>query len=529
MGLEEQVRRVAAELRCPVCQNLSVADSPSEMAQQMRGVILEQLKEGKSPEQVRDYFVSKYGEWVLLAPTTKGFSLLVWILPFVALTGGILLVVFVVRRWVQRKSRYRPGQVDPALVQRVQQDVAAEKEWQVDPDIEGPRALLLREQARLYTELQELEFDYQAGKLSESDYRDLRQRYEIQAATVLNELDSSPARAASETRRSGAKGAAKSSTPTEPGKAPFRRTWVFAATGALLLLFGVTLGVLLSKSLRPRGSSQEGITGDFLTGTGPGGISARSGVETKGLESLLIQGRAAFDRQDYPQAINAFKKALAIDPNHPEAHSYMGLLLARAGHEDGALLAFDRALASNPDFPLALLGKGMVLYRGKGDFSGARQNLEKLVGLLPPGAQRDDIQKTIDELRSHQESPRKAEQPLAVSRRIQGTISVDPKLEAEVDRGDVLFIIARAANSEGGAPLAVKRVDRPTFPLSYFLGPENTMVPGRPFSGRVNVSARLDKDGNPMTKEKGSLSGQYKRNPVGIGSKKVDIVIDQAM
>ena len=71
VSLEEQTRLLAAELRCPVCQNLSVADSPSEMAIQMRELILEKLKNGESPEQIRGYFVSRYGEWILLAPTRQ--------------------------------------------------------------------------------------------------------------------------------------------------------------------------------------------------------------------------------------------------------------------------------------------------------------------------------------------------------------------------------------------------------------------------------------------------------------------------
>src|SRR5262245_37713066 len=57
--LDEQARQIAGELRCPVCQNLSVADSPSELAQQMRAVIVLQLKEGKTPEQIKAFFVSK--------------------------------------------------------------------------------------------------------------------------------------------------------------------------------------------------------------------------------------------------------------------------------------------------------------------------------------------------------------------------------------------------------------------------------------------------------------------------------------
>ena len=527
--LEEQARRIAAELRCPVCQNLSVADSPSEMAQQMRALIREQLKEGKSPQQIMDYFTSKYGEWILLSPTTEGFNLLVWILPFIALTGGILLVVLVARRWVQRKSGYRQGEVDPALIQRVQQDIAADKVWEIDPDIEGPRAHLIHEQARRYTELQELEFDYQKGRISDADYRDLRPRYEAQAANVLRELDSSSALAMTETQSRGAKRQTKYAGPAQTGKALSRRGWVFAAIGAFLLVFGVTLGVFLGKSLRPRSSEQDSITGDFLTGTGPGGISASSAMGGADLQSLLTQGHAAFERKDWSQAIDAFKKVIAIDSDHPEAHTYMGLILTQAGHADSALLAFNRALSTNPEFPLALWGKGMVLYRDKGDFPGARQNLEKLVNLLPPGAQRNEVQRTMDEMGSRPADPVQSKQLVAGSSRIEGTISVDPKLKAKLDSRDALYIIVRSAGSAGGPPLAVKKVGRPVFPLSYSLGPENMMIPGRPFSGKVDVSVRLDKDGNAMTRDPGSLKGDYKKNPVEIGSQRVDIIIDQVL
>jgi len=57
---------IAQELRCVVCQIFSVADSPSEMAQQMRGVVREQLQAGKTPQEVKDFFCLQYGEWVLL-------------------------------------------------------------------------------------------------------------------------------------------------------------------------------------------------------------------------------------------------------------------------------------------------------------------------------------------------------------------------------------------------------------------------------------------------------------------------------
>lgn len=534
-GLEEQARQIAAELRCPVCQNLSAADSPSELAQQMRAIILQQLKEGKSPDQIKAYFVSKYGEWVLLAPTAKGFGLLIWVLPYVAVVGGIVLVLYVVRRWSRKKDRLQPPLIDPSLIERVRREAAADSSLPVDLESDSPGSLLLQEQARLYADLRELEFDRSAGKLSGDDYQELRQKLENEAAMVLKKLEASP------TRRPGSKaqGGGKKPTPTE-GKTVRRQlasrpAWQLAAGGTFLLLFGVTLGVLLTKSLRPRGSEQDTITGDFLTGTGPRGGGDASGTAGKDLPTLLAQGRTAFERQEYPRAIEAFKKALAIDANQPEAHTYMGLMLAQAGHADGALLAFDRALSIDPKFPLALWGKGMLLYQSKQDYAGARKALEKLSAQMPAGEEKNQIQKTVAEIAElgsrQKESAKqsKAGSPAPQTQQISGTISVDPKIQSKWDAQAVLFIIAHRADSKAGPPLAVKKIERPVFPLAYSLGSENVMMQGTPFSGKVLLSARLDKDGNPMTNEAGNLLGEYKKNPVEIGSQHVDVVLDRVM
>lgn len=97
--LEARTSAVAAQLRCPVCQGLSIQDSPSELSQQMRSLVRDQLAEGKSPEQVKAYFISKYGEWILLEPEAKGFNTLVYLLPLVLVLGGGVWIVVVVRRW----------------------------------------------------------------------------------------------------------------------------------------------------------------------------------------------------------------------------------------------------------------------------------------------------------------------------------------------------------------------------------------------------------------------------------------------
>ena len=120
---EQAVYDIGAQLRCVVCQNLSVADSPSEMATQMRGVIKERLATGETPEQVILYFVDKYGEWILLAPPRRGFTLLVWLFPVVAVVVGLGIVVLVLRRWTRRPGSSPEPPLDPAMTERIRREM----------------------------------------------------------------------------------------------------------------------------------------------------------------------------------------------------------------------------------------------------------------------------------------------------------------------------------------------------------------------------------------------------------------------
>jgi cytochrome c-type biogenesis protein CcmH len=123
---EPQVQDVAAQLRCVVCQNLSVADSPSEMAGQMRAIVRERLEAGEAPEQVVQYFVDRYGEWILLSPRRHGFNLLVWAMPAVAVAVGFTLVGLVLARWTRRRAAAGPvvpTPVDAAMRDRIRREL----------------------------------------------------------------------------------------------------------------------------------------------------------------------------------------------------------------------------------------------------------------------------------------------------------------------------------------------------------------------------------------------------------------------
>lgn len=98
-ALDRRTAALAATLRCPVCQGESIQESPSELAQQMRSVVRDRLRAGETPDQVRAYFVSKYGEWILLEPAMTGLNILLYLFPVLLLVGGLALVVVLVRRW----------------------------------------------------------------------------------------------------------------------------------------------------------------------------------------------------------------------------------------------------------------------------------------------------------------------------------------------------------------------------------------------------------------------------------------------
>jgi cytochrome c-type biogenesis protein CcmH len=98
-ALEALTRRVAAQLRCPVCQGLSLADSPSELALEMKDVVRTQLAAGRTPDEVKGYFVAKYGEWVLLEPPRRGVNLLAYMLPAIAVGAGLIVIWLALRKW----------------------------------------------------------------------------------------------------------------------------------------------------------------------------------------------------------------------------------------------------------------------------------------------------------------------------------------------------------------------------------------------------------------------------------------------
>ena len=109
---------------------------------------------------------------------------------------------------------------------------------------------------------------------------------------------------------------------------------------------------------------------------------------------------------------------------------------------------------------------------------------------------------------------------------ISGTVSIAPELAGRIPPGSVLFVIARSADT--GPPLAVKRIPDPKLPLAFSIGPDDRMIQAMPFAGPIKLSARIDSDGNAMTRLPGDLTGAAPE-PHQPGDSGVALVIDQVL
>lgn len=108
--LEARTTAIATTLRCPVCQGESIQDSPADLAQQMRILVKDMLREGKSPDEIRAYFVARYGEWILLQPKMTGLNVVLYVLPILLIVaGGVFIIRFV------RRSSSTPASNGPVL------------------------------------------------------------------------------------------------------------------------------------------------------------------------------------------------------------------------------------------------------------------------------------------------------------------------------------------------------------------------------------------------------------------------------
>ena len=252
--------------------------------------------------------------------------------------------------------------------------------------------------------LRELDFEHDAGHVSDADYADLRARYESETAIILADLDRlGPAPAA-------APAEAGAPAPRAGFRAGFRHPAVIAVSAVALVTFGVALGVGIVRYTEPdpmAGAPPSGSRPMAAMDAPSAGNAPRGPVTPEMLQGMLQAARASLFARRYNEAIAAYQAVLKRDPNNVDAMTHMGLIAAIAAQgEHGAEMVnraldlFDRALALDPNYPPALLYRGQVLYEVRKDVPGAIKAWEKFVKVAPPGEDRDRVVKMLADARA---------------------------------------------------------------------------------------------------------------------------------
>jgi cytochrome c-type biogenesis protein CcmH len=107
--VESRLKDLAEELRCLVCQNQTIADSNAPLAVDLRNQIRTQIAQGASDDQIRDYMVQRYGDFVLYKPPFKASTALLWVGPFVLVLAGLGGLAVMVRRKRPEAKEVKPG------------------------------------------------------------------------------------------------------------------------------------------------------------------------------------------------------------------------------------------------------------------------------------------------------------------------------------------------------------------------------------------------------------------------------------
>jgi cytochrome c-type biogenesis protein CcmH len=123
---DERIDQITTELRCPVCQGLSVKDSTSDTARQMRDLVVQRVREGKTNAEIEAEFRAAYGDWIFLSPPVTSWSGLIWLVPIAALVAGLILVAVRLRTIEPPRPTEPSATQIAALRERVAREEAAE-------------------------------------------------------------------------------------------------------------------------------------------------------------------------------------------------------------------------------------------------------------------------------------------------------------------------------------------------------------------------------------------------------------------
>jgi cytochrome c-type biogenesis protein CcmH len=353
----------------------------------MKKEVRQRLAAGESPDEIRRYFISRYGEWVLTKPRAAGMNLSVWLLPVVALFGGAVVVWLAVRRWVRQGDAARlPGAAPAVPPDPVSTPAAA-------PDAPELRA----RKARLQMSLEELESEFASGRLAARDLAILRERDETELAAVNEALKRLKKETTDAAKPRGEPAARRRTGSGSPW--PARLGWAAGlAAFALILVFSLRGAV----AARTAGGT---ITGTQIASAPPIDMELQKigpldslriaqledivGRDSTNVPALIELGHLYLAQGLLDQAVLVDTLAIHLQPDAPssaEAFAHLGMILWSMGQTDGAIKALDKAVFLRPELPEALLYRGIILFAGVQDMRAAAEALDHYLAVAPPDA-----------------------------------------------------------------------------------------------------------------------------------------------
>ena len=355
---------------------------------------------------------------------------------------------------------------------------------------QSAKAELLAEKKQYMEALQELEAD--RLKMDEAAYLAQKETLISAAAVVLQNIEGETWEEEHMTHN-----------PSPSAEKSAMSGWaIFAAS----TVFFVVLGGLLAQYSAPRqegqvmtGGSQETVTASRMEQARQERLSRAQEQLSKTPEDIDANNILAYDallQRDFSTAMKHMETVRGLEPNNPEMLVHLGILQISVGMPDRAEEVFNKALEVEPEMGKALLWRG-VLNSNLGNKEEALKDIKVSIAYLELPEEKLFAQSLLDEL----------DKPPPI---LAGTINMS---DVAVGKG-TLFVIVRRAKDGGGPPVAVQRAPRAQFPFSFAVG-RGDMVMGGAWPEEVWIEARLDSDGNAMTKSdedwvselKGPISG----------------------
>ncbi len=348
-------------VRCPSCEDLSVAQSSAPTAIAVRDAVVQLISQGRTDQQIKAYLMDRYGSSIVLDPPASGWSLMVWLLP---LAGGLAAVAMLVTVLIRRRGAAVGVPGDGGGARLLTPDVAEER-----------RRFLTRS-------LADADAEYLAGDLSDMDYLALRHRDMVRLTALEPDTEEpGPGRVRSSATTSIATEDRKETpvdVPTAERKGRSRRSWWFlggavAAFGAALVMM-----VFLFASSRQPGQS---VTGSFAQ------------TPQQQIEETLAEAASSENQGDAGQAATLYQSVLDKHPDNEVALAQLGWLeyqTSRQGNTTSligdARAKLDRAVKLNPHDYAVRLYLGTVLIQQDGNAAGAVEQYRQFLADSPPAA-----------------------------------------------------------------------------------------------------------------------------------------------